>query len=569
MLKKLLIFFTLLVATNSVFSENISYSVEFQALSDSTLLQNLQTTSSLVTLQNRPPLTLIALQRRAEADLLLLKKVLHAFGYYDGVVLFEIFEKESKKIVLLKVKTGPIYHIEQFEHAPEAIGKPATSALILNTEEKLLLELKNKGYPFPQISQRKVLVHSDRKKVSVTLQYETGPYLTFGKVNFIGLDKVHPRFLQKKITFKEGEPFSLSKIQETRQALEKSALFSSLTITYPSNNDLPSLPLTIALSERKQRTIGLGIGYTTHKGVAGLIEWEHRNILGRGEKLYFSTDLTEKKQTTAINYHKPDFFKTGQDLIWTAEGEQESAKTFFTQKYQLSAKLKRELNKQLVYSYGVKVEQQRTIRSDNDGHHTFVSLPLFFRYQNSDNPLDPKNGGVIKTNISPYSQINRSLSFLSNKLQARYYYPLRKDSKLLAIARITLASIAGASQNKIPPPYRFYGGSEQEFRGYGYKTVSPLNESRDPTGGRSMLLYSLEIDGRISSAVSVAAFFEMGNVAKSSLPAFDKKQLKSWGIGVRYHTLLGPLSLDLAFPIDRRKDLDNSYHIYLSIGPSF
>jgi translocation and assembly module TamA len=38
---------------------------------------------------------------------------------------------------------------------------------------------------------------------------------------------------------------------------------------------------------------------------------------------------------------------------------------------------------------------------------------------------------------------------------------------------------------------------------------------------------------------------------------------------VRYLTPVGPIRFDVAVPVDRRKDVDDAYQLYISIGQAF
>ena len=83
------------------------------------------------------------------------------------------------------------------------------------------------------------------------------------------------------------------------------------------------------------------------------------------------------------------------------------------------------------------------------------------------------------------------------------------------------------------------------------------------------MLYSLEGRYRISEDVEAVSFFDAGNVYARSLPQLDQRLLKALGVGMRYHTPIGPLRADIAFPLDRRAGQDDEFEIYLSIEQAF
>jgi Outer membrane protein len=131
-----------------------------------------------------------------------------------------------------------------------------------------------------------------------------------------------------------------------------------------------------------------------------------------------------------------------------------------------------------------------------------------------------------------------------------------------------IGSIYGSRRITIPPPERFYAGSQCLLRGYKYMTVSPLDGDNKPIGGRSIMVYSLETRFKVNS-FGWSFFYEVGNVYTQIFPQFFDKQRQSLGVGFHYYTQVGPLRLDLAFPLDPRKGIDKPFQFYISIGQSF
>jgi translocation and assembly module TamA len=41
------------------------------------------------------------------------------------------------------------------------------------------------------------------------------------------------------------------------------------------------------------------------------------------------------------------------------------------------------------------------------------------------------------------------------------------------------------------------------------------------------------------------------------------------GVGLRYYTPIGPIRLDVAFPLNPRQSIDDSFQLYVSIGQAF
>lgn len=148
------------------------------------------------------------------------------------------------------------------------------------------------------------------------------------------------------------------------------------------------------------------------------------------------------------------------------------------------------------------------------------------------------------------------------------YQSLTEDKRHVFAVKLMAGSIFGASGHEIPPPERFYAGSESTLRGYRYLTVSPLKHDNKPIGGRSMLVYSMELRNRIGKDFGLVFFYDIGNVYENALPDFKEKLRQSAGLGIRYYTPIGPIRLDAAVPLNKRH-IDNNLEVYFSIGQSF
>ena len=87
-------------------------------------------------------------------------------------------------------------------------------------------------------------------------------------------------------------------------------------------------------------------------------------------------------------------------------------------------------------------------------------------------------------------------------------------------------------------------------------------------GGGRLSYTSLETRFKLDS-FGWAFFYEVGNVYSQIFPQLFNKQLQSIGVGVHYYTQVGPLRLDVAFPLEPRKGIDKSFQFSFSIGQAF
>ena len=107
------------------------------------------------------------------------------------------------------------------------------------------------------------------------------------------------------------------------------------------------------------------------------------------------------------------------------------------------------------------------------------------------------------------------------------------------------------------------------MRGITYQLAGPLDDDDKPEGGRSLIELSTELRFRITESFGAVAFLDAGTVSSSSLPSLDEELHWGFGPGLRYFTPIGPLRLDVGFPLSRRDGVDDLFQLYLSIGQAF
>lgn len=405
------------------------------------------------------------------------------------------------------------------------------------------------------------------------MEIDSGNKAYFGITKISGTTSVRNYFFQKKILWEAGSPFNVTDVDRTQKALEGTGLFRSVVITHGDLDPETSLlPIEIQVIESKHRSVGGGISFTTQRGIGGLAEWDHRNVRGVGERINIRASAWKDTQDARFSYVLPDFKQANEDLLLLAEVENESIKAYSETSFSFSGTFDRKIRERLRFSYGLMYKSIYTRRSDNNGGFHLVKMPLQFRWSTANDLLDPTHGYSINLKTEPTIQLRgHPYTYYPSTYTGTWYYPL--TDRFVFAAKGVLGSIIGSSRHEIPPSERFYAGSESTLRGYSYLTVSPLGDDggrhNRPIGGRSIAVLSLEARLRLSEIVGFVAFYEIGNVFKRSVPDLNHKQLQSVGVGLRYHTAIGPIRFDLALPLNRRRKIDAPFQGYISIGQSF
>jgi hypothetical protein len=100
------------------------------------------------------------------------------------------------------------------------------------------------------------------------------------------------------------------KVDESRQALIASGLFSTVRITPASDPDNPGqVRMTIDVTERSHRSIGAGVAYNTSQGPAARAFWENRNLFGNAEYLRLAVEGGQQIAGFSANFRHPIFWR--------------------------------------------------------------------------------------------------------------------------------------------------------------------------------------------------------------------------------------------------------------------
>jgi translocation and assembly module TamA len=569
----------------------LAYDVHFVGMENADCLKALKNVSDLVNLQERPPASINGLRFRIDSDLPALMKVLRAYAYYDASITYDIEPEQTVVDITIYIHPGQQYRIGSYEvyhgaclepasvagcvpFSPEKLGleieKPALSVNIVNAELQLLTELSRCGYPLASIEKRKVEVDMATKEVSAAVCVDEGPFTKFGPIMIFGLRNIHPRYIERRVTWKEGETYDSDLVDETQKKILRTDLFSSVLISHGDEVDqIGELPMKMRLTEARHRQISAGIFYATVEGPGVSFGWTHRNVRGMGEVVTIKGDFSKWYLMGELSYKKPDFLTVDQSYRALAALNRENINPYIAFTYRFANYIERKMDPQRTLSVGLKLEHIIVSKSATNGSYLLVGLPVFAKYDTSDSSLDPTRGMTFVYQVTPYQSLDHGdQQFVKQRLTGTFYIPTTEKKWLIIAIRGQLGSIAGAKRENVPLPKLFLGGSEDDLRGYKYMTVSPLNDDHKPLGGRAAIFASVETRFRVSKTIGIVPFADFGTVTSDELPEFTAKWFKSVGLGLRYYAFFGPLRFDVGFPLDRRK-MDPFYRIYASVGQTF
>ncbi len=541
-----------------------------------------------------------------------LNTALRSRGYYDATLSATIDDKpiadasalealESRPdteatTVNITIDTGPRYRIGSIAIRPPgtqqslpgidraelgiAPGDPADATAIIAAQNKLLDELRKQGHALAAIKDREVIVDHATREAEVTFVAEPGPLARMGPVRFTGTEKVDTVWLQRRVPFKEGEPYSPAKVEDLRGKLTSLGTFNAVRLKpateLDANGELPHRgradrpPATLDRLRRELRD-------PTRLRVEGF--WVHRNLFGQAESLRLSGEINHIGEGAAIldtgfafraAFRKPDWWLPGQDLRLEAAALREVVPAYTRKAATFYGGFDRTFSPRWQARVGFAAEIADITRNGITQSYRMLGLQGTVLYNRANSDLDPTRGYRIEFNVQPWIDTGPGGDmFTILRLTGRHYWDIAEPGRTVLATRASFGIEPATSIGGIPPDKLFYAGGGGSVRGFVYQTAGPLDAWGNPLGGPSVVEANIELRQRIGKAFGAVAFVDAGSAYPDLLPNFSQLPPRvGAGVGIRYYTDFGPIRADVGVPLNRRPT-DPPFGIYVSLGQAF
>jgi outer membrane protein insertion porin family len=449
-------------------------------------------------------------------------------------------------------------------------------------------------------------------EMKVVYHIDEGPQTRVRRVLVTGYNHTRVGAIRREILVKPDAPLRQGDVIDSQRRLYNLGIFNRVTIE--ANKDIVVLVeeakrWTIAygggFEVQRLASSTNPTGSELQAAPRGILEISKLNVRGRGDSVSLKLRGSTIEDRALLTYTAPNTFSdphyTFQANVYTEKTQ--DINTFTEERYEASVQLTDQATRFTTIQY--RYAFRRVLVTNINNTVPPEDIPLFeqptlvsqfgvtWARDARDNPADATKGTFNSFDFGiADTAIGSSASFLRMYYQNSTYHPLGRRFSFARAFRFGVlqpykdtVSLAFPAQTTavqlIPLPERFFAGGGTSLRGFALNQAGPRDLAGFPVGGQAVMEFHQEFRFPmrlpfIGSALGGALFYDGGNVysrlSRITFRAYPPKPIfnpanptecqfnctnelnyfaHTVGFGLRYSTPVGPIRIDLGFPINR------------------
>jgi outer membrane protein insertion porin family len=525
-------------------------------------------------------------------DLKKIREFYQERGYIDMQikdVQFEYPEKDRMKVVIT-VFEGIRYSVGKIRFAGATIFTEANirnrmpmlegaifSPKGLEADIKGIQDLYGeKGYIDADVRpEREANVESG--KIDLLFVIQEGPESYIQSIVIQGNNKTKDKVIRRELAVAPGEVYDSVLVDASKKRLENLGYFEKVDIN-PQDTNIPNRKnMIVTVEEKRTGSVSFGAGFSSVDSLLGFVEISQSNFdianfpyfTGAGQKFRTRLQYGIRRQDATISFTEPWFLNQRLSLgIDLFARNSEFLNAFYSQSnIGGSIGLARALNP--FWTASIKYSLQNIDLYDfqggtptsllaEEGARSKSAVQIGFTYDTRDNVFLTRRGEKIDiVGEMAGGPFLGQTDIIKWQIDAQKFFPLPYDMILTTAA--STGTVEGYDDTETVPLFeRFFIGGARSVRGFDNREVGPKDSNGEPTGGSTFAYGTLELTfpimDRVRGAVFVDAGFENSDaynwtVEANSSSDGDGALAVGAGFGLRLNLPIGPLRLDLGFPV--------------------
>lgn len=499
----------------------------------------------------------------------------------------DYLEKEDAFKSLVTIKPGEAYKQEDVAATLAAMKKHFGSY----------------GYAFAKIEARPK-INREKQQVELVLAADPGQRAYVRRINIAGNAKTRDEVIRRELRQYEASWYNSDKITLSKDRLERLGYFTDISIEPQQvSADTPDqADLDITVKERPTGAIQIGAGYSSSDKISLSFNLNQDNVFGSGQSLALGVNTGSYNKTYSLSSTDPYFTNYGiSRTFYISHSVHEPYKgqggDYSIKQDNAGISFGVPVSEIDRIYFGIGFERYGIKKGSTDMPPIYkdyinyygksangVPLSISWGRDSRDSALAPTAGSMQRATavLSPLG----GMKYFTATYKFQQYFPISKNTTVMFNTDLGYGkglSCKKGADNCYPFYKNFFMGGIGSVRGFdqgaiGPSQIDPVSGSSYSVGGNKMFNTNLEVIAPFPGAnndktLRLFAFVDAGNVYADSFSDYkptsdDRKIRASAGVGLRWVSPMGPLSVSFANPFRKQKG-DRLQKFQFQIGTSF
>ncbi len=450
----------------------------------------------------------------------------------------------------------------------------------------------DRGYLSSQIKSES-LYNDTADKVDITYSITENQLTYVDKVRVQGNLKTKDIVIRRELRAYPGESFSGAKLKRSKERLYNLGFFEDVRFDTEEGSQPNSRDLVVSVKEGKTGEFSFGGGYSSIDSIIGFAQVRQKNFdwqnwqtfTGAGQDLGLRLEAGSTRSNAELSFTEPWVFgypySFGFDVFRKEYNRSGNSGYFFDQRRTgFDLRLGKEFTE---FDKGLLMYKLEEVRISDipagasaallaeNGTNTTSSLALTLTHDERDSIFNPTKGFLLSgTGEVAGGPLGGDRDFWKLYGSASTYIKHFNVNVLELKGRVGIAD-SYEDSDSVPIYERYFAGGANTVRGYRERRIGPRDPgNQDPIGGNAYWVANIEETFPIyPDLIKGAVFFDVGNVYSDIEDFGEGGVFSGTGVGVRVKTPIGPVKLDMGYPLDDVPGENKKVRFYFSVSQGF
>ena len=445
-------------------------------------------------------------------------------------------------------------------------------------------EVGNLGYAFIDIQPD---VIPDRKRGTIDVNYivNEGPRVYVERIDIAGNSRTLDEVVRREFRFVEGDAFNTAKFRRSKARIENLGFFSSVEVEALPGTAPDQTIIRVDVTEQATGTINLGGGFSTFDGPLADFGIQEANLLGRGQTLRLSGQVSSRRQLVDLSFVEPYLFDrdlSGGADVFRKSTDNRRESSFSQEEFGFRVNIGYSVTEEIRHTvrYLLKQDKIEDVKDDasrfieeQEGSSVVSVVGHTLAYDLRDSRVFPREGYFVSF-AQDLAGLGGSEKFLSHQVNYEIYYPV--SEQWIASFTFEESFIFGFAGDDVRISQRYFLGGHK-LRGFRSAGVGPRDlTTGDALGGNLLYTSSIQLGFPITDSsdfpVRGSIFTDIGSLSRvddDDPNIFDDGSPRvGIGFGLSYVSPFGPVGFDLTHAVIK-EDADETEIFRINFGTTF